>query len=89
MNGYLCNCALCEFLRGYSGTHGGWCDPRRGYSEQEDDFIERVPDGFWVWPANHVDPPPLHSLERANYNYHGPYPFWPAEGGFSVRSEDT
>ena len=60
MNGKLfisCGCKLCKFLQSYNGTHGGWCDPRRGYSEREEDFIKRVPDGFLVWPEEHRDIP--------------------------------
>jgi hypothetical protein len=50
-----CGCRLCKFLETYNGIHGGWADPRRGYSESEEDFIERVPDGFLTWPDDHVD----------------------------------
>lgn len=50
---HKCSCDLCLFLRIYRGTHGGWADPRRGYSESEEDFLERVPDGFIKWPDNH------------------------------------
>ncbi len=50
-----CGCGLCGFLRSYVGTHGGWCDPRRGYRESEKDFLVRVPDGFSQWPENHID----------------------------------
>lgn len=52
-----CNCALClkirELVTTVYITSGGWCDPRRGYSESEKDFLNRVPDGFLKWPEDH------------------------------------
>lgn len=51
---FKCECDLCKFLRTYEGTHGGWCDPRRGYLEKEEEFLNRVPDGFICWPSDHI-----------------------------------
>ncbi len=53
-----CFCDLCVKIRLLIEEHGmitsgGWADPRRGYLEQEDEFLKRVPDGFIRWPKDH------------------------------------
>jgi hypothetical protein len=53
-----CFCPCCIKIRelidkGGMITSGGWADPRRGYSESEKDFLERVPDGFIKWHEDH------------------------------------
>ena len=51
------DCALCikirKLLYGSFITSGGWCDPRRGYLEPEDEFLKRILDGFLKWPEDH------------------------------------
>lgn len=50
-----CNCDLCKKIRELGRiTTGGWADPRRGYNESEEHFLDRVPDGFIEWPENHI-----------------------------------
>lgn len=53
-----CGCALCEFIKKYLSVDmwpyvGPWADPRRHYLESEEEFLERVPDGFLRWPEEH------------------------------------
>jgi hypothetical protein len=53
-----CLCGCCNKIRHLikeNGmiTSGGWADPRRGYLESEEDFLERVPDGFIRWAEDH------------------------------------
>ena len=54
-----CGCELCELIHKLHNEgfmrDGGWCDPRRYYFENEEEFIKRVPDGILRWPKEHID----------------------------------
>ena len=55
----MCDCALCKKIMEIKASFGlwagqGWADPRRGYSETEEAFLKRVPDGFVKFPEDHI-----------------------------------
>ncbi len=69
-----CDCALCLKIRELTDKgnvmilQGGWADPRRHYLESEEDFLERIPDGFIRWPEDHDPLPPKPEVFMGVYN---------------------